>query len=210
MGIVQATLQQGVIDKNHETAGRIFSSNSRAEWRKWLAEHFQSESEIWLVFPAKSAAEPGISYNDAVEEALCFGWIDGRAGTLDSTHSLRRFTPRKKGSSYSRPNIERLIWLEANGMIHPDIRESVLPIISEPYVFPEDITSAIRKELDAWKNYELFSASYRRIRVAYIDAARNRPEEFKKRLDSFIRKTAENKIISGYGGIDKYYGIEES
>lgn len=182
-----------------------FRTNSRAEWRQWLAEHFETETEIRFVFPTISSGEESISYNDAVEEALCFGWIDGVAGTLDSTHNTRRFTPRRKGSSYSRPNIERLIWLEQQGLIHPKIRASVLPIINEPYVFPEDILAAIKKEPEAWANYEHFTASYQRIRVAYIDAARQRPEEFKKRLANFIRKTKENKLIMGYGGIDKYY-----
>ena len=59
---------------------------------------------------------------------------------------------------------------------------------------------------EAWRNYLGFSDSYKRIRVAYIDAARGRPEEFKKRLDSFLKKTREGRLIMGYGGIDKYYG----
>jgi len=118
-----------------------FFTNDRQKWREWLLENFEKKDEIWFVFPTKESGEEGVSYNDAVEEALCFGWIDGRAGTLDSTHGIRRFTPRRKGSSYSRPNIERLIWLEEKGMIHPKVRESILPIINEPYLFPEDIMS---------------------------------------------------------------------
>jgi Uncharacterized protein conserved in bacteria len=182
-----------------------FYATDRAQWRKWLEEHFESEQEIWFVFPTLASGEAGVSYNDAVEEALCFGWIDGQAGTLDSTHALRRFTPRRKGSSYSRPNIERLIWLEENGLIYPKVREAVLPLIREPYVFPEDILNEIKKDPAAWTNYEQFSAPYKRIRVAYIDAARKRPAEFRKRLENFISKTAENKLITGYGGIEKYY-----
>ena len=183
-----------------------FYTSDRLVWRNWLAGHFRTESEIWFVFPAKDSGEASLSYNDAVEEALCFGWIDGRAGTLDAKHGIRRFTPRRKGSGYSRPNIERLIWLEAHGMIHPEIRESVLPLISEPYVFPEDIMAELRKDPAVYANYCRFSPSYRRIRVAYIDAARKRPEEFRKRLNSFIVRTRENKLITGYGGIGKYYG----
>jgi len=184
----------------------IFRAKDSLQWRRWLEEHFELCSEIWLVFPNKNSAETLISYNDAVEQALCFGWIDGQALGLDSSHTLRRFTPRRKGSSFSRPNIERLIWLEKNGLIHPRVREKVLPLIRAPYVFPEDIITNIRKNPAAWEHFESFSQSYKRIRVSYIDAARNRPEEFQKRLDNFIRKTAENKLISGYGGIDKYYG----
>lgn len=186
---------------------QTFHTNNRAEWRQWLTEHFETESEILFVFPTLASGEESISYNDAVEEALCFGWIDGVAGRLDSTHNTRCFTPRRKGSSYSHPNIERLIWLEQQNMIHPKIRASVLPIIREPYVFPEDILSEIRKDAEAWDHFEHFTASYQRIRIAYIDAARKHHEEFPKRLANFIRKTKENKLIMGYGGIEKYYGI---
>lgn len=188
---------------------KIVYCNDRQQWREWLSEHFETETEVWFVFPSRDAGESGVSYNDAVEEALCFGWIDGQAGTLDETHQLRRFTPRRKGSGYSQPNIERLIWLDGQGMIHPRIRPSVEAIISAPFVFPEDILQAIRQDEKAWENYQTFTESYKRIRVAYIDAARKRPEEFEKRLANFIKKTRENKLIVGYGGVDKYYQCDQ-
>ena len=183
----------------------LFYCSEREEWRAWLSEHFDTCDEIWFVFPTKDSGEESLSYNDAVEEALCFGWIDGRAGTLDDKHHIRRFTPRRKGSGYSQPNIERLIWLDERRMIHPKVRESVEEIINTPFVFPDDIIDAIRQDDVAWENYEKFAEPYKRIRVAYIDAARKRPEEFRKRLDNFISKTRENKLIVGYGGIEKYY-----
>ena len=182
-----------------------FYTSKREEWRAWLSQHFKEEKEIWFVFPTNASGEPALSYNDAVEEALCFGWIDSTNKYLDDFHSARRFTPRKKGSPYSRPNIERLIWLDGQGMIHPDVRESVLPLIRAPYVFPSDIEDEIRRDAVAWENYKTFSEPYRRIRVAYIDAARKRPDEFNKRLANFIQKTRYGKLIVGYGGIDKYY-----
>ena len=185
---------------------KILYCADRQQWRDWLSEHFESESEIWFVFPAKASGETGVSYNDAVEEALCFGWIDGRAGTLDETHALRRFTPRRKGSSYSQPNIERLRILDEQGLIHPKIRPSVETILRTPFLFPQDILDALRKDETVWMNYEAFPEGYKRIRIAYIDAARKRPAEFEKRLASFIAKTRENKRIIGYGGIEKYYG----
>ena len=184
---------------------RTFRCTTRWQWRNWLSKHFETEQEIWFVFPTKDSTDRSITYNDAVEEALCFGWIDGRAGTLDETHQLRRFTPRRKGSAYSQPNIERLIRLDAQGLIHPAVRESVNAVLAVPFVFPEDILDAIRQDAAAWEHYLAFPEPYRRIRVAYINAARKRPEEFRKRLAHFIRKTRENKLISGYGGIDKYY-----
>ena len=169
-------------------------------------EHFESETEVWFVFPSKAAKEEGVLYNDAVEEALCFGWIDGQAGTLDATHQLRRFTPRRKGSKYSQPNVELLIWLDKQGLIHKKIRPSVQEVIEEPFTFPNDIMDDIQADAAAWKNFQTFTPSYQRIRIAYIDAARKRPQEFKKRLENFIAKTKEGKLIVGYGGIEKYYG----
>ena len=185
----------------------VLSCACRQQWRDWLAGHFESEEGVWLVFPVKGSGEEGVSYNDAVEEALCFGWIDSTAGTLDPLHQLRRFTPRRKGSAYSRPNIERLIWLESEGLIHPKIRESVMGLIRAPYVFPEDILAALREDAEVWRIYSSFSEPYKRIRVAYIDAARKRPHEFARRLANFIRHTRQNKLIVGSGGVDKYYSM---
>ena len=182
-----------------------FYTSERSEWRAYLADHFETLQEIWFVFPMKESGEKSMSYNDAVEEALCFGWIDSTIRHIDELHRAQRFTPRRKGSPYSRPNIERLIWLDANNMIHPKVRDSILPVIQTPFVFPADIVEALRQDETVWENYRRFSESYKRIRVAYIEAARNRPEEFQKRLNSFIEKTRRNKLIQGYGGIDKYY-----
>lgn len=182
-----------------------FYTSEREIWRKWLSENFETQSEIWFVFPMKESGEKSLLYNDAVEEALCFGWIDSTIKHIDSTHRAQRFTPRKQDSPYSRPNIERLIWLNKRGMLHPSVRENVLPIIRAPYIFPNDILEVIKADAVAWKNYEKLSEPYKRIRVAYIDAARKRPVEFKKRLESFMKETREGKIIVGYGGVDKYY-----
>ena len=184
----------------------MFYTSERNKWRQFLADHFETLSEIWFVFPTKDSGEPGLSYNDAVEEALCFGWIDSTNRRLDKQHCIRRFSPRKVGSPYSQPNIERLIWLHAHGMIHPKVEESIIPVIRTRFVFPPDIIAVLQQEKTVWENYERFSDPYKRIRIAYIEAARNRPEEFQKRLNSFIDKTRRNKLIMGYGGIEKYYG----
>ena len=140
-----------------------------------------------------------------MEEALCFGWIDSINKRLDELHCIRRFTPRKPNAAYSQPNLERQKWLDERGMIHPKIRESVLPIIQTPFVYPEDILDALKQDEAVWEHYQQFTDSYKRIRIAYIEAARKRPEEFQKRLNSFIEKTRHNKLIMGYGGIEKYY-----
>jgi uncharacterized protein YdeI (YjbR/CyaY-like superfamily) len=185
--------------------GETFYVAERQAWRTWLQAHFQSKSEIWLVVPKKASGKPALSYNDAVEEALCFGWIDSIRKVLDEDSSAQRFSPRKPGSGYSQPNKERLAWLAERGLLHPSIQEQVAPLLAEPFEFPTDILEAIRAQPAAWTNYQNFSPGYRRIRIAYIEGARSRPEEFQKRLDNFIHKTAENKLIRGYGGIAKYY-----
>ena len=173
--------------------------------REWFSKNFEKEKEIWLVFSNKFSSENVLSYNDAVEEALCFGWIDGIAKKLDDFHHMRRFSPRRKNSPYSRLNIERLIYLESKKLIHNKVRNSVINLINEPYVFPVDIISEIKKDNKVWSNYISFRESYKRIRIAHIDSARNQPAEFKKRLETFINKTRLNKLIIYYGGAEKYY-----
>ena len=184
---------------------KTFYTGERREWRQWLETHFETETEIWFIYPMQGSGEKSLSYNDAVEEALCFGWIDSTHRRLDETHRMQRFTPRRKGSPYSQPNVERLIWLDARGLIHPRVRESILSVIWAPFVFPEDILEALRADEAVWANFRQFSEPYRRIRVAYIDAARGQPEEFRKRLTSFLDKTRRGKLIRGYGGVEKYY-----
>lgn len=184
---------------------KTFYTSNRQEWRKWLSENFETQNEIWFIFPMKESGEKALLYNDAVEEALCFGWIDSTIKHIDPTHRARRFTPRKKGSSYSRANIERLIWLNKHNMLHPSIKADVSDLICTPYIFPNDILDIIKSDKKAWKNCQKLPEPYKRIRIAYIDAARKRPDEFKKRLESFIKNTRNGKMIVGFGGISKYY-----
>lgn len=177
----------------------------REDWRKWLAENFDTAKEIWFVFPLVASGEKGVLYNDAVEEALCFGWIDSKLLPYDDKHKIQHFTPRNPKSSYSQANKERLKWLLGNGMIHPKFEHEIQKVLSVPFVFPEDIITKLKEDKTVWKNYQGFSEGYKRIRIAYIEAARTRPDFFEKRLNNFIKKTKENKLIAGYGGIDKYY-----
>ncbi|WP_370572225.1 YdeI family protein [Methanomethylovorans sp.] len=177
---------------------------NRQEWRAWLEENFDKEKEIWMVYPSKSSGKARVSYNDAVEEALCFGWIDSTAKSLDKDSSAQRFSPRNPKSAYSQANKERMKWLLQRGMIHPSVKDTARKIQEEEFVFPPDIIETIKSDELAWENYSKFSDAYKRIRIAYIDAARKRPDEFEKRLHNFIRKTRENKRI-GFGGIEKYY-----
>lgn len=187
------------------TENKIKYFEHRDEWRKWLADNFETEGEVWFVFPQKSSGKKCITYNDAVEEALCFEWIDSTIKSLDNEHKIQHFTPRNPKSTYSQANKERLKWLLENKMIHSQFEDKVRNVLSEPFVFPNDIIDRLKEDKIVWKNYQSFSDSYKRIRIAYIEAARKRPEEFEKRLNNFIGKTKENKMIRGFGGIEKYY-----
>jgi uncharacterized protein YdeI (YjbR/CyaY-like superfamily) len=178
---------------------------SREDWRKWLMGNFDAADEIWFVFPNKSSGKKRVTYNDAVEEALCFGWIDSTVRAFDKEHKIQRFTPRKPKSAYSQANKERLKWLLANKMVHPKFEDKIQTILSEPFLFPKDIIDRLKGNETVWSNYQQFSDTYKRIRIAYIDAARKRPEEFEKRLNNFIGSAKENKKIAGFGGIEKYY-----
>ena len=177
----------------------------RDQWRRWLITHFDKSEEVWLLYPKKASGKVRIPYNDAVEEALCFGWIDSTVKSYDAQTTMQRFCPRRKGSSFSQANKERLRRLATHQLLHPSIASAVMPVLEKEFTFPQDIISQIQADPIAWDYYKQFSASYRRIRIAYIDSARKRPEEFKKRLNNFIAKTKANKLIKGYGGIDKYY-----
>ncbi|WP_289055626.1 YdeI/OmpD-associated family protein [Carboxylicivirga marina] len=177
----------------------------RKEWRTWLESNFETENDIWLEYPIKKTGQPRMLYNDAVEEALCFGWIDSTVKSLNEEISIQRFCKRRKNSSFSQPNIERLKWLYDNDLIHNSIKNDVRKIIHQEFTFPDDIIKALKSESIVWENYQKFSEPYKRIRIAYIDSARKRPDEFEKRLTNFIGKTRDNKLIKGFGGIDKYY-----
>ena len=177
---------------------------NRKIWRKWLEKNFDKEKDIWLIYPRKSSGRKRIVYNDAVEEALCFGWIDSIIKSFDEESSAQRFSPRNPKSTYSQQNKERVKWLLEHDMIHSSILDKAKKIALEKFVFPKDIINILKKDKIVWKNYNTFSDAYKRVRIAYIHNARQRPEEFKKRLENFINKTKENKQI-GFGGIKKYY-----
>jgi uncharacterized protein YdeI (YjbR/CyaY-like superfamily) len=176
----------------------------RKDWRAWLRKHHKTEKEIWLVYFKKETGKPRIAYNDAVEEALCVGWIDSTVQSLDEQRTAQRFTPRKPGSTYSPANLERLRELIKQGKVIKEVRESVQDLLEQEFRIPADILQAIRENPQAWENFQKFSASYQRIRIGFIEGARNRPQEFEKRLRYFIRMTEKNKQY-GFGGIEKYF-----
>ena len=176
----------------------------RKDWRIWLKKHYKTEKEIWLIYAKKATGKPRITYNDAVEEALCFGWIDSIAKKFDENHTAQRFSPRRSKVKYSQANIERLRYLVAKKKVIKEVVDSLGDILNEEFVIPPDILKAIQANKEAWKNFQMFSDAYIRIRIAFIAGARKRPDEFQKRLRHFIEMTEKNKMF-GFGGIEKHY-----
>jgi uncharacterized protein YdeI (YjbR/CyaY-like superfamily) len=190
--------KKGTFTKN------ILHITTRTEWRNWLKRNFKNESEAWLVYYKKGTGKPRIQYNDAVEEALCFGWIDSIVRKLDDKSIIQRFSRRSLKSKYSQANKVRLRSLVKEKKVHKEVLESLGAILKEKYVMPNDIILSIKTNRLAWKNFQKYSPQYQEIRIAFIDGARKRPNEFSKRLNYFIKMTEENKVI-GFGGIDKHY-----
>jgi uncharacterized protein YdeI (YjbR/CyaY-like superfamily) len=176
----------------------------RKDWRKWLRKHYKSEKEVWLVYYKKATGKPRIEYNDAVEEALCFGWIDSIVKSLDKDRSAQRFSPRKTGSKYSPANKERLRNLLKQRKVIKEVRETLGDLAEEKFVIPKDILRELKANKEAWKHFQKLSDAYKRIRIGFIEGARKRPDEFKKRLRYFIKMTEKNKQF-GFGGIEKHY-----
>jgi uncharacterized protein YdeI (YjbR/CyaY-like superfamily) len=176
----------------------------RKKWRAWLRQHYKTEKEVWLVYYKKGSGKPRIEYNDAVEEALCFGWIDSIVRTIDERKFAQRFSPRKPKSTYSPANKERLRSLLRKKKVIKEVRDSLPDLSDEKFIIPEDILAELKANKQAWKYFQNFSDSYKRIRIGFIDGARKRPAEFRKRLAYFIRMTEQNKQF-GFGGIEKHY-----
>ena len=177
---------------------------TRREWRAWLKKNYLTEKSIWLIYYKKDSGKPRIPYNDAVEEALCFGWIDSIIKKIDEERFAQRFSKRNPKSPYSQANTERLQAMIAKGKVVKEVLETFGVPSDGKFKVPPDILKAIRADKDAWKNFQKLSPSYIRIRIGFIDHSRNRMDFFHKRLNYFIRMTAKNKQF-GFGGIEKYY-----
>jgi uncharacterized protein YdeI (YjbR/CyaY-like superfamily) len=183
---------------------RLLYVTNREEWRNWLEKHHRSEREVWLVYYKKHSWKLRIPYNDAVEEALCFGWIDSTVKSIDGDRYAQRFSVRNPKTAYSQANKERLKNLIKQDKVVEDVLATLGNLAEEQFEMPSDILEAVKANDKAWENFQEFSEPYIRVRIAFIDAARKRPEEFKKRLRYFIEMTGKNKRF-GFGGIEKYY-----
>ena len=135
---------------------------------------------------------------------MCFGWIDSIVKKFDHDSTVQRFSPRKPRAKYSQANIERLRSLVAKKKVIKEVAETLSDVLNQEFVIPPDILEATQANKTAWKNFQKFSDSYKRIRIAFIAGARHRPQEFKRRLRHFIEMTQKDKMF-GFGGIDKHF-----
>jgi len=161
----------------------------RSGWRAWLAEHHATTPAIWLISYKPEDDRPSVPYLHAVEEALCFGWIDGIAKRLDAERRAQRFTPRRAKSHWTELNKERARRLIAAGLM-TDAGRAVLPDLSvDAFRIPDDILAALKADPAAWEHFQHFPPLYQRIRIGYIEEVRKQPAVFAQRLNHFIRKT---------------------
>lgn len=179
--------------------GKTFYAADRKAWRAWLAENHAGEKEIWLVYYRKDSGKPRIPYDDAVEEALRYGWIDGQTKGIDSERFAQRFSPRRPGSALSEMNVQRIRKLIAEKRMLKAGLDAVAGIFEEhegPLVIAPDVLGPLQAEEGAWENFLAFPESYKRIRIAFIESRRRHGKEaFGKSLANFVRMTAKGRRI---------------
>jgi uncharacterized protein YdeI (YjbR/CyaY-like superfamily) len=178
--------------------GKTLYVSDRRSWRAWLKKNHQKKSEIWLIYYKLNSGKKRIPYNDSVEEALCFGWIDSILKPIDEKKYAQRFSPRRPGSQLSETNRERVRRLIRNRKM----TAAGLTAIKHAYrhaekpkrlVLADDILEALKADKKTWANFQKFTPTYRRIRIWWIEASRSRPGVFRQRLAYFVKMTAQNK-----------------
>lgn len=178
--------------------GKTLYVTDRDSWRRWLIKNHKKAKEIWLIYYKKSSGKPRIPYNDAVEEALCFGWIDSIMKRNDEISCAQRFTPRRPDSILSQTNRERIRKMISEGRMTSHGLSAVSHAFDhkkeEKLSVPNYILKEIKACPEAWRNFNTFSESYKRIRIEYIKDQKKYFGEtaYRKSLDNFIKKTAKN------------------
>jgi uncharacterized protein YdeI (YjbR/CyaY-like superfamily) len=177
----------------------------RDEWRTWLAENHATAQEMWLVFHKKHVGRPGLTYVEAVEEALCFGWIDGILKRLDDRKHTVRFSPRRKNSIWSEQNKKRVAGMIEQGRMTEaglaKVREAKTngqwakaAERDDPTRVPPELTAALAENAQARDNFEKLAPSYRRQFTYWIGSAK-RDETRQKRVAEAIRLLARNQRL---------------
>lgn len=174
--------------------GKTVYSKDRDKWRSWLAKNHDKASEIWLIAYKKHTGKPSVPYNDAVEEALCYGWIDSILKRVDDDRTAQRYTPRRPNSQLSESNRVRIRRLIDEGKMTEAGMVNIRDKLEEKFEFASDIAKALKKDPVVWKNFQAFPDSYKKVRVGWIEGARNRPDVFKTRLNYLIKMTGKKKM----------------
>lgn len=172
----------------------ILAVNGRDEFRAWIMEHAEAESECWVrVRKGRPVDDERLWYLDAVEEALCFGWIDSTYGLVDGEY-MQRFTPRKKGSPWSELNKERVRRLERLGLMTYAGR-AVLPAMGpRSFRIDPDVEAALKKAR-VWSKFKSFPPLYQRVRAYNVAFYKNRsPETYRLALDHLIAETKKGNL----------------
>lgn len=163
----------------------------RQEWRRWLEGNHDKSKGVWLVFYRRGTGVTTLSYNDSVEEAICFGWVDSLVKRLDDERYARKFTPRASSSRWSTVNRRRYESLLSRGLLAPAglqrpptdrSGDALRPSLEE---IPDYIESGLKSRPEAWDNFNKLAPSYKRQYIAWIDSAK-REETRQRRLQEAL------------------------
>lgn len=171
------------------TAAPLLEVSGRGQWRTWLRRNHASVSEIWLVFHKHGA--PTLAYEDAICEALCWGWVDSLIKRLDDQRYARKFTPRQPDSKWSTLNRRRYEKMQAEGLLQkpgldrpPTARSGDAP---KPAATPPYLEAALQSNPQAWAEFQRIPPSHKRQYIAWIDAAK-KDETRQRRLAEAIAR----------------------
>lgn len=168
----------------------ILKAKNREELRLWLENNYETQKECWVIVKrGRPQNDDTFWYIDAVEEALCFGWIDSTVKKLDNGITIQRLSPRKKGSIWSELNKERCRRMEKLGKM-TQAGKKVLPDMSEKgFNIDIDILEELKKDEIVWANFHKFPSLYQRVRIDTIQIKKKNPQLFQKRLEKLIENT---------------------
>lgn len=172
---------------------------TRRSWRAWLKKNHDKEQELWLMYYKKHTGKPTVSYNDSVEEALCFGWIDGITQRIDEERYALRFTPRRPGSAWSQSNLARMKKLKELGLLTP---AAVVPtpqtkVVSSSQIelpIPAEFQTALRKNTKARAFFNSLAPSYRRLYVRWISSAKQEQTHLRRVKEAVVLLAAGKKL----------------
>ncbi len=177
----------------------------REDWRAWLAENHATAQEMWLVFYKKHVGKSGLTYIEALEEALCFGWIDGILKRIDGEKHTIRFSPRRKNSIWSEQNKKRIGRLIKEGRMAEaglvKVREAKAngqwekaAVREDVRIVPPELTEALAENVQARENFEKLAPSYRRQFIYWVSVAKH-DETRRKRVAEVLRLLARNERL---------------